>query len=341
MKLRALLEAKQQLPEIEAFMKDFDEETYQHPFARHLRIWQDSIGFEVKPWNGTIDLGAIMSFKSKGEGEASKALKWLTDLADKHGVKIELAVQPIKNAGAEGKSLTKSQLTAWYKRNGFKSSGGEYMLREPKKLTEANDDFQKLYSALQKILPKKFKVTVRDEFSNTKQVNPKIYVKLNKSQSKDLPFIVGLETFIDDTLELFPGFKHVRFPDSGLQIIEIARARMDENLVEGIELQYDRLDGTEVGDDRNGKQLEKLGQALAKKLDDRYEVFLFSETFKSSAKNFILYVKPKKKGSNFAVGERGLKELMQMIEDMVDVFDGKYLVHFYKSSREIAVELKR
>jgi len=138
MKLKHILtEAKEVTPELKAFMDDFIAGTSQHPFSRNLRIWNDSVGIEASIWDNAIDLAAIMSFIEKGNGDASKALKWFTDLADKHGVPIELAVQPIKDAGAKGKSLSKAALTAWYKRNGFKSAGGEYMRREPKKLLEA------------------------------------------------------------------------------------------------------------------------------------------------------------------------------------------------------------
>ncbi len=127
-----ILETKQSTPELDAFMKDFFAKTVGNPFARHLRIYDDSVGFETSIWNKAIHLAAIMSFASKGEGEASKALKWFVSLADKHGVPIELDVKPIPNAGAEGKNLTKTQLTAWYKRNGFEKVRGDMMRREPK-----------------------------------------------------------------------------------------------------------------------------------------------------------------------------------------------------------------
>lgn len=132
MLLNELFESKQSTPELDAFMADFKAGTFQHPLARHLWIYEDSVGFEVSIWNKAIHLSAIMSFNSKGEGEASKALKWFIELADKHGVPIELDVQPIPNAGAEGKSLTKAQLTAWYKRNGFVVTRGTKMRRDPK-----------------------------------------------------------------------------------------------------------------------------------------------------------------------------------------------------------------
>lgn len=118
--------------ELDAFLEEFRAETTAHPFDRRIRIWKDSVGLEVSKFGGSITLDAIMSFLKKGEGEASKALKWVCDLADKHKVDIELIVKPIPNAGAKGKNLTKAQLTSWYQRHGFEKSHGDYMTRKHK-----------------------------------------------------------------------------------------------------------------------------------------------------------------------------------------------------------------
>lgn len=122
---------------LDAFIKDFQAATRQHPFARHLDLWGSDdqlVGFEVSKFDGKIHLGAIMSFVEKGAGHASAAMKWFTDLADKHNVAIELTVKPIPGAGATNKkSLTKSQLKNWYSKFGFMKSGGDdYMIRQPK-----------------------------------------------------------------------------------------------------------------------------------------------------------------------------------------------------------------
>jgi hypothetical protein len=117
---------------LKAFMADMRANTEAHPFARGMVIHNDSVGVEVSIFDGKIHLSSIMSFVQKNAGEASKTLKFLTDLADKHQVIMDLAVSPIKNAGArEGKSLTKAQLTAWYGRYGFKKARGDYMERPP------------------------------------------------------------------------------------------------------------------------------------------------------------------------------------------------------------------
>lgn len=119
---------------LDAFLKDFDAGTEVHPWYSRMSIWKDSVGIELRKWQGMIHISNIMSFAKKNDGNASNAMKWLCQLADKHGVKMDLEVVPIKNAGArEGKSLNKAELKAWYKRNGFKPVGGDHMMREPTK----------------------------------------------------------------------------------------------------------------------------------------------------------------------------------------------------------------
>jgi hypothetical protein len=102
-----------------------------------MAIWQDKMMAEISKWQGMIHISSIMSIE-KNQGNAREFMKWLTDLADKHQVKMDLTVKPLKNAGGrEGKNLTKTQLKAWYQRNGFKKITGDIMEREPKPITEA------------------------------------------------------------------------------------------------------------------------------------------------------------------------------------------------------------
>lgn len=127
------VQIKQATPATDAFMDEFKENTQPHPFDRHQRIWKDDVGLNVSPFGNYIYFGSVMTFGDKGTGLASKALKWVTDLADKYKVELHLEVVPLKNAGSRGgaKSLNKAQLKDWYKRNGFTGSG-ENMVRKPK-----------------------------------------------------------------------------------------------------------------------------------------------------------------------------------------------------------------
>lgn len=132
MKLFEIAKPKlEKIPErIKALIAELRSKTEPHPFDRGIRLYKN-VGLDVENyWDTEAHLKSIMSFEEKGAGEASKALKFLTDLADKHKVPLTLDVEPIKNAGAEGKNLTRAQLTAWYKRHGFVGSGE--MIRMPK-----------------------------------------------------------------------------------------------------------------------------------------------------------------------------------------------------------------
>lgn len=137
------LELKKRL---DAFMEELWAATRSHPFARGMRIWgdmeKDAVGIEAEEYWGTeIHLKSIMTFSDKNAGSASKALRFLCDLADKHQVLLTLTVSPIKNAGsANGKSLTATQLKNWYKKNGFVPTkkfnvDGKKMERQPKEPT--------------------------------------------------------------------------------------------------------------------------------------------------------------------------------------------------------------
>jgi hypothetical protein len=48
----------------------------------------------------------------RNQGKASSAMQWLTDLADKHGVDLDLTAEP------QG-GLSKNELRRWYMRHGF------------------------------------------------------------------------------------------------------------------------------------------------------------------------------------------------------------------------------
>jgi ribosomal protein S18 acetylase RimI-like enzyme len=71
---------------------------------------------EIKPALDHIRLSLVkVPPEYRGKGLASAAMKYLTGIADKHGVKITLTVQR-----EEGGGLTKTQLLKWYERHGFR-----------------------------------------------------------------------------------------------------------------------------------------------------------------------------------------------------------------------------
>jgi hypothetical protein len=101
-------------PDTESFMSDFHSMTAAHPWAWHLSVLDNYACLEIKPFDGKILFGYITTLE-RGKGHGTKALRWLTDLADKHNVEL---VGHIERKGDEG--LTTNQLRQWYKRHGFK-----------------------------------------------------------------------------------------------------------------------------------------------------------------------------------------------------------------------------
>lgn len=97
-----------------------------------MRLWDDCVILEVCEWQGRAHISSIITFTHKNNGNASRCLAWLCSLADQLQVSIDLAVQPIKNAGSrDGRNLNKSQLVSWYKRHGFVMIRGVCMIRRP------------------------------------------------------------------------------------------------------------------------------------------------------------------------------------------------------------------
>ena len=105
----------------EAFMEEFERGTVCHPFSRHLRIFNNNVVFEVKPFNNTIRLSMIQAI-DMGKGHASSGLDWLTALARQHSIAIQGSID---RQGRDG--LRTPQLRSWYKRHGFNVAGNSIL----------------------------------------------------------------------------------------------------------------------------------------------------------------------------------------------------------------------
>ena len=86
----------------------------------------------IDPYVGnTVDFNKIQTVPPdvcEGQGFASKIMKKITDLADKHKVSLSLEAVPFGQ-----KSVTEENLVAWYKRAGFKEDPeySEVLVRNP------------------------------------------------------------------------------------------------------------------------------------------------------------------------------------------------------------------
>lgn len=115
-----------------AFINDFFANTTQHAFSNKTRIVNNQAAVEISPQEGQIHIHDIQSFApasfgEQGTGGGRKALRLLTDLADKHGVELNLTSQAYSEKG-----LSDDQLHSWYARNGFKDDEYGGMVRKPK-----------------------------------------------------------------------------------------------------------------------------------------------------------------------------------------------------------------
>lgn len=116
-----------------AMLRDYDAATFPHPFNNRERLTGETVGVELYPRGANVRISAIASYGERGKGAASRALRQITDLADRHGVTLELGAKPYP-AGGAGKPLSATQLKRWYARHGFvparRDAPGE-MVRTP------------------------------------------------------------------------------------------------------------------------------------------------------------------------------------------------------------------
>lgn len=76
----------------------------------------------------SIVTGLQVANELRGQGNGSKLLKLITDDADTEGIVLLLGVEPDASLG-----LSYDDLTAWYKRKGFRPVRGNAMQRQPRK----------------------------------------------------------------------------------------------------------------------------------------------------------------------------------------------------------------
>jgi hypothetical protein len=91
-------------------------------------IIDDAVVVNAKVFDGMVWLNILTMSDVRGQGKASQVLDTITQLADQYQVTLALDVEPYGTT----KGLNKTQLTAWYKRRGFKKTGwGSEMTRSP------------------------------------------------------------------------------------------------------------------------------------------------------------------------------------------------------------------
>ncbi len=84
-------------------------------------IIDGSVSVEISNWDRRLWFSSIYSM-DRGQGNAERVMKKITDIADKYNVTIALNAEPF---GTGAKRLTKSQLVVFYKKFGFRFKKGE------------------------------------------------------------------------------------------------------------------------------------------------------------------------------------------------------------------------
>ena len=84
-------------------------------------IIDDNVSVEIANWDGRLWFSSLYSM-DRGQGNAERVMKKITDIADKHNVTIALDAEPF---GTGANRLNKSQLIAFYKKFGFRFEKGE------------------------------------------------------------------------------------------------------------------------------------------------------------------------------------------------------------------------
>ena len=111
---------------LQAYFKEVFAKTKANPFDGKVRVYKDIGMFEIYKFRGMVHLSSIDSFEP-GQGYGNEMMKFLTELADKHKVTMDLDPKPYGN-----KYLNTQQLKKMYKKFGFKNSEDYGMIRVPK-----------------------------------------------------------------------------------------------------------------------------------------------------------------------------------------------------------------
>ena len=96
------------------FMDDFTAMTNKSPIGKG-RLYRDVL-IDASPFQGEIHISDIKA-ASKGKGDGTKALLFLTDLADKHNVVLSGTAQAYDSAHKQIQDT--DRLVSWYSKHGF------------------------------------------------------------------------------------------------------------------------------------------------------------------------------------------------------------------------------
>lgn len=109
-----------------AFLKDFHDDSQEHPFHHSARIFHGVVIHMSRDGN-EVHIHDIQSIAPKS-GAGTKALKYLTKLADKHHVKLNLFAKAY--SGRQEHIHSNERLMSWYEKHGFHHEDQDYDERD-------------------------------------------------------------------------------------------------------------------------------------------------------------------------------------------------------------------
>ena len=99
-----------------AFMRELWRDTIENPVGKG-RVYEMQVLIHAYPFCGRIYVSEVRALRGFRHGSGTKAMRYLTTLADTFNVQLELAPVRIGNEG-----MTNAQLRKWYRRFGFVNS---------------------------------------------------------------------------------------------------------------------------------------------------------------------------------------------------------------------------
>lgn len=119
-----------------AFVKEYEAQTVLASNA--YRVWKNEIFIELKILANKIHLSYLGVVNKPQKGFGSKAMKWLTELADKHQVEITGTIEPIGEYAMPFQKLCK-----FYAQFDFVPLTQDRILRGPKRCPDSVHQMQK------------------------------------------------------------------------------------------------------------------------------------------------------------------------------------------------------
>jgi GNAT superfamily N-acetyltransferase len=85
------------------------------------------------PYPGAVELAAMgVHTEHQGRGLGRRILGILADLCDQAGCDLRVIPKPLEALPGCRESMTREQLTDWYRRAGFSQDDGDLLIRKPR-----------------------------------------------------------------------------------------------------------------------------------------------------------------------------------------------------------------